>query len=44
MALKALTVETLIADQKERIERSKQTKENNSVIHFIEDINQDLKI
>lgn len=34
-----INFENLIADQLERIERSKLTPENNSVIHFINDIN-----
>ena len=39
--MKYLSIETLLADQLERIERNKLTPENNSVLHFIEDINRE---
>mgnify|MGYP003649771599 CR=1 FL=1 len=40
--MKPLSFETLTADQIERIERSKLKPENNTVLHFIEDMNRNL--
>lgn len=40
--MKGQTFETLIANQKERIERNSAPREDNSILLWIEDINKEL--
>lgn len=40
--MKAVTFESLIADQRERIERSNLKKGDNAVLDYINDINEEL--
>ena len=40
--MKAVTIETLLADQKERIERNGLKAGDNAILDFINDINQEL--
>lgn len=42
MSLKPVTFESLIADQKDRIERSNLKKGDNAILDFINDINEEL--
>lgn len=41
--MKPVTFETLLADQKERIDRSRAKKGDNLILDYINDLNNDLK-